>query len=122
MEQLASPHEYVRAWTVQLAAEDREVSGPMLGKWAAMAKEDASPVVRLYLASALQRLPAESRWAVLEGLLAHEEDAADPNLPLLYWYAMEPLVPKDPARALALAGKSKVGKVREFIARRAASK
>ncbi len=119
MEQLAGPHEHVRAWTVQLAAEDREVSAAMLAKWAAMAKSDASPVVRLYLASALQRLPGESRWPILEGLLSHEEDAGDANLPLLYWYAIEPLVAKEPARALGMA---KVGKVREFIARRAASK
>ena len=31
----------------------------------------------------------------------HAEDAADANLPLMYWYGIEPLVPADPARALA---------------------
>ncbi len=35
--------------------------------------------------------------------MAHAEDAKDHNLPLMYWYAMEPLADVDPARALALA-------------------
>ena len=67
-----------------------------------LAKHDPSPVVRLYLASALQRLPLEQRWAIAEGLLSHAEDAADANLPLMNWYGIEPLVPADPARALRL--------------------
>jgi hypothetical protein len=120
--QLAAPHEYVRAWTIQLAAEDREISAEMLARWVTMAKEDPSPVVRLYFASALQRVPPASRWGVLEGLLGHAEDAADHNLPVMYWYAVEPLVAQDSARALALAAKCKIPKVREYIARRAASK
>ena len=36
-----------------------------------------------------------SRWAVLEGLVAHAEDAGDHNLPLMYWYAAEPLADVD---------------------------
>jgi hypothetical protein len=40
-------------------------------------------LVRLYLASALQRAPAAKRWEILAGLMAHEEDAGDQNLPLM---------------------------------------
>ena len=60
-------------------------------KFAALAKDDPSPVVRLYLASALQRLPLEKRWAIAEGLVSHDEDATDANLPLMDWYGIEPL-------------------------------
>ena len=47
-----------------------------------MAREDQSALVRLYLASALQRVPAEKRWDVVAGLLARRrrggsEPAAD---------------------------------------------
>src|SRR5207244_3630607 len=67
-----------------------------------------SPVVRLYLASGLQRMPPAQCWGVLEGLAAHAEDAADHNLPLMDWYAAEPLAGQDPARAIDLAIRSRV--------------
>ena len=118
-EQLKSPHEYVRAWAVQLGVEGGLVAPAAL---AALAKDDPSPVVRLYVASALQRLPVEQRWEVLENLVQHAEDADDHNLPVMVWYAAESCVPADGAKAAALAAKSKIPKVREFISRRLVSK
>ncbi len=50
--------------------------------------------------------------------MRHAEDATDANLPLMYWYGIEPLVPADPARALSLSLKAEVPLVRQFIARR----
>jgi hypothetical protein len=110
---------YVRAWAIQLLCEDRAPSEAAVAKFAALASNDPSPVVRLYLASALQRLPSAQRWLVAEGLLAHGEDAGDHNLPKLIWYGVEPLVPADPARALGLAERSHLSLVSRFIARRA---
>src|SRR5207302_10881746 len=92
-----------------------------LKTFAKLARTDPSPVVRLYLSSALQRLPLERRWGILEGLLAHSEDATDHNLPLMYWYAAEPLGPHDPGKALDLAARSKVPQVLGHMARRVAS-
>ncbi len=90
----------------------------MLNILAATAEGDPSPVVRLALASALQRLPLDRRWEILAGLLKHAEDADDPNLPLMDWYAAEPLAEADPSRALSLAIDSKIPLVRSFLARR----
>ncbi len=118
---LADAGEYVRAWAVQLALDDGKASPGLVEQFSAMARTDPSPVVRLYLASCLQRLPAAQRWDVLDALLAHGEDAADPNLPLMDWYAAEPLADVDPARALALAGRSKLPSLLNFMARRVAS-
>jgi hypothetical protein len=87
-----------------------------------MATGDDSPTVRLYLASALQRLPVEDRWEIATELVKHEGDKDDHNLPLLYWYGIEPLVPADKAKALKLAQASKIPVIREYIARRAAAK
>ena len=120
--QLNSPHEPLRAWAIQLLCEDRNPSPHALTRFAELAKSDESQLVRLHLAAALQRLPLEHRWPILEPLLSHAEDATDQNLPLMYWYATEPLVPADTKRALTLASKSKVPKVREFIIRRLAAK
>ena len=68
-ETLGDRDEYVRGWAVQLLTEDRTASPALVARFARMAREDRSPVVRLYLASALQRLAPESRWAVADGLL-----------------------------------------------------
>ena len=118
---LASPHEYVRAWAIQLLLEDREVDDAKLQQFVRMSRNDASPVVRLYLASALQRIPLDSRWEVASGLLSHGEDAEDHNLPLLIWYGVEPLVTADPPRALELASSGRIPTVTRFIYRRAAA-
>ena len=113
--------ELLRAWAIQLELEDRIVSDAFLGRMAVLAKSDPSPVVRLYLASALQRLPLEKRWAIADGLLSHAEDAEDHNLPLVIWYGVEPLVEANPKRAIAMAKSSKIEKVTRFIVRRSAA-
>jgi putative membrane-bound dehydrogenase-like protein len=118
---LESPMEYVRAWTIQLINEDGAPTEAQLVKMADLAQNDPSPVVRMYLASAAGRIPLESRWAVLEALVAREEDAKDPNIPLLVWYAAEPAVADDPAKAANLLGLSKMPKLQEFISRRMAA-
>jgi putative membrane-bound dehydrogenase-like protein len=118
---LADAGPYARAWTVQLAAEHRNAPPALLGKFAEMAREDPSPVVRLSLASAVQRLPVGDRLGILRGLLGHAEDATDPNLPLLDWYAAEPLGGADPERALDLAAAAKVPQLLPFMTRRVAS-
>ncbi len=111
----------VRGWVIQLAAERRELSPPLLGRLQLLAADDPSPVVRLAICSALQRLPPAARWSIAAALVAHAEDADDHNLPLMNWYAIEPLVPLDPARALQLAAASRIPTVSRFIVRRAAS-
>jgi putative heme-binding domain-containing protein len=92
-----------------------------LKKLAVMAKSDPSPVVRLYLASAAQRLPVEQRWDILAGLTSHAEDATDHNLPLMAWYAGEPLVAADVNRAFDLALNAKLPNYLAYTARRAAA-
>jgi len=76
--------------------------------------------VRLYLASALQRLPAIPRAEVALGLVGRAEDAADRNLGLMIWYGIEPLATVDPVRFRELAQASRIPQVRRFVARRLA--
>ena len=65
-------------------------------------------MVRLYLASALQRISMGNRWAIAAGLVTHAEDADDHNLPKMIWYGVEPLVPENPTRAMNLAQASQL--------------
>lgn len=111
--------EYLRAWAIQLDMEDGQPQD--LAKLESMAVSDDSALVRLYLASALQRLPIDSRIAIARGLVRHADDANDHNLPLMIWYGVEPLVPHAPAGALQLAAQSAIPQVRQFIYRRAAA-
>ena len=117
---LADGEVYIRAWTIQLATEDEKPSPATLAKFAEMAKSDPSPVVRLYLASAVQRLQTNACWPILEGLVSHEEDATDPNLPYMVWYAAEPFAPLDPSRAMSLAISAKLPTFLPFMTRRVA--
>ncbi len=120
---LGHDDEHVRCWAIQLECEDRKAPEAALTKYAELAKNDPSPVVRLFLASALQRLPIEQRWPIAEALVAHGDDAKDHNLEIMYWYAIEPMVGADRARGLKLATKvaPELKRLRQFIARRAAS-
>jgi hypothetical protein len=112
---------YVRGWCIQLALEDGRPDDALLRQLPQQARWDPSPVVRLYLTSALQRLPLAQRWAVAEELAANPDNAADQNLPLMIWYGIEPGIPTDPQRALALLVRAKVPLVREYVARRLAT-
>jgi putative membrane-bound dehydrogenase-like protein len=119
-ELLLSPDEDLRGWAVRLAVE-QEPSPDVLERLAELAGDDPSPRVRLELASALQRLPLDRRWEIARRLLAHADDADDACLPLMDWYAVEPLVAADAERALALALDCRIPLVRQYLARRLAS-
>jgi putative heme-binding domain-containing protein len=114
---LDDPSEHVRAWSVQLLCENTP-DAKAKRKFVAMARSDTSPVVRLYLASALQRLPLGERWSIAEELLSRAEDKDDANLPLMYWYGVEPLVPADPAKAVKHTKAARIPLLRRHLARR----
>jgi len=110
------PH--IRAWAIQLLCEDMDPGRRALNKFREMAAEDPSPVTRLYLASALQRIPERNVWQVAEGLLSHAGDADDHNLPNMIWFGVEPHVASSTQVALNRALESKIPLVSNHIARR----
>lgn len=113
---------HVRAWAVQLAAEDGSVAPDVETALANLARTDDSPTVALYLASAAQRLPLAQRWPVVQALHAKgDQHREDHNLPLMSWWALEPLAASDATRAVDLALSSKVPRALEFTARRVAA-
>ena len=103
---LSNTNEYVRSWAVQLLVENKGILPETLRKLEDLAKKDPSALVRLYLASGIQRLPLAQRWNIVEALSKKEEDIADHNLPLMIWYATEPLATVDAKRLLQWAEKS----------------
>ncbi len=119
-ELLAHTDEHMRGWAVRLLCEDRVPPPSALARFTSMAASDPSPYVRLQIAAALQRLPKPQRWEPLAALLSHAEDESDPNLPLMNWYATEPLVEIDESRFVRLALAGRQSATRRHAARRAA--
>ena len=118
---LAHDSEYVRGWAIALLTESQAPSPETVARLGELARLDASALVRLHLASALQRMPAASRWDVAAALMARSEDATDHNLPLMVWYGAEPLAELDMTRALALAADARLPRIFEFTVRRVAA-
>ncbi|MEM0968647.1 MAG: PVC-type heme-binding CxxCH protein, partial [Verrucomicrobiota bacterium] len=118
---LGHEDEHVRSWAVQLLSEEGVPGASALMRFAEMAKSDSSPTVRLFLASAMQRLPHEQRWEVLASLAKRSEDREDPNIPRMLWYGLEPMVIEDPRKALATAMGGAMPFLQESVARRMVS-
>jgi putative membrane-bound dehydrogenase-like protein len=121
LKQLGDANEHVRVWTVRLLVDKLPVSPQVAAAFARQAASDKSGLVRVYLASAMQRLALEDRWPIAEALAQHGEDRADAELPLMLWYGIEPAVTEDPARAVALADRTQIPLVRRHLARRITS-
>lgn len=118
---LSHPSEHLRSWAVTLLCEDREPPAPARTRFVELAAGDSSALVRLHLASALQRLAPAERWSLAEALLSRGEDDTDQNLPLMIWYGIEPLVHQDVRRFSRLITASRLTIPRRHIARRIAS-
>ncbi len=100
---------------------DVEAGAPNLAQQCQqLAEKDASGLVRLYVASTLQRLPIAARWPIATALARHAEDGSDRQQPLMIWYGIEPAIMADPAKAVALIGEAKIPTVRRLVSRRIA--
>ena len=74
-------------------------------------------MVRLTLASSLQRLPVKSRGELAKALASRTEDKKDHNLPLVVWAGIVPLVEKDPNDLIEIARVTEWANLRAWIAR-----
>lgn len=116
---LTDPHESVRAWAIRLMLDHEPIDtivglrpsvSPQnqpdgaMGRFLRLAREDESGLVRLALASSLQRLPVSQRAALGGALASRAEDAGDHNLPMMVWYGISPLVASDPEALVKIAG------------------
>lgn len=79
------------------AIAPRPVAERTLAALLRTARSDRSALVRLALASTLQRLPVDERLPLATALVQHAEDSEDHNLPLLVWYGLMPVAQADPA-------------------------
>ena len=132
---LRDPDEHLRTWAIRLltdtwpldhrtavrpAAPEAAPPTALLGEFAQVAATDPSGLVRLTLASTVQRLPLVSRPALAAALAARASDATDHNLPPLVWFGLVPVAAAEPAALLPVATASTWPDLNRWIARRLA--
>ena len=124
VQQLQHPNEHVRVWAVRVLTDhmsiNSDIASEFSGSLLPVAANDSSGLVLLYVASALQQLPLETRWPIAAALAERKEFASDRMFPNMLWLGIEPAVPKDPTKSVELLKKSQVPMLRENIARRLA--
>jgi putative membrane-bound dehydrogenase-like protein len=130
IDSLKSSDAWIRGWGIQLIFESQDNLVRLMQQAkdqglkaepdvTQLAESDPSPLVRLFIASAAQRSRSdEFRAGLVKRLVSHGEDANDHNLPLMYWFAAEPLVAHDTALAEKLLTETKIPQLRPLIARR----
>ncbi|MCO8123901.1 FG-GAP-like repeat-containing protein [Stieleria sp. TO1_6] len=112
---------YVRSWAIYLAGQPAKALPEQ--QYAALvdvATNDSSLIVQRYLAAVLQRLPLQQRFSIAQGLIANSTSSHDPNIPLLIWYGIEPLVEQDPDPILETVAQSGRNDLLRFVVRRVA--
>jgi putative membrane-bound dehydrogenase-like protein len=123
-EQLSYPSSAVRAWALRFLADDPRREGfsgdAFAMRLAELARSEPDGLVRLHIASTLQRLPPSSRPPALRALAARGEDATDALQARMLWYAIEDVAALNPVGALKIAAESPMPLLWRLTARRAA--
>jgi putative membrane-bound dehydrogenase-like protein len=92
----------IRAWTVRLLGDPKQVSPAMAPRLVELARSDPAPEVRAQLACTAKRLSAAQGLPIVRELLRRAEDAKDPFIPLLVWWAIEDKAVSDRESVLSL--------------------
>jgi putative membrane-bound dehydrogenase-like protein len=99
---LDHPVEHVRAWIVRLMGDRRQVPRLFGDRLVELARREPSVTVRNQLACTCKRLPGPVALPIVEQLLGRQEDVADPQIPLLLWWAIEDKAISDREQVLKL--------------------
>lgn len=118
MQQLKHDSEHVRTWAIKLLVDDpRNTPADAAPQFASMARTESSGLVRLFLASAMQRLKPAQRWPIAAAL-TQSDARIDNALTLMVWYGLEAIAPAHPDQALALIEATRAPKLRQYLVRR----
>ena len=110
----------VRAWAVRILSQSEAMTGVVVDVLTERARRDSSPVVRLALASAIQRWNWPEAHGIAKELLRFAADEEDANIPLLLWYAVEAHAKAEPEGFFDLINESAIKRIRRYGYRRLA--
>ncbi len=114
LRQLGHPDPYVRCWTIRLLGDAKRVSPQIQDKLLELARTEEHVEVRSQLASTCKRLPAREALPILSRLLLRAEDADDPHIPLLLWWAIAEKAGDDPELLLTMLKDGRIWKTPIF--------
>jgi putative heme-binding domain-containing protein len=80
---------FVRLWAVKLSGDEKKVSSTVSIGLAELASVEPHAEVRSQLVCTAKRIPAADAMPVIRNLIIHHDDSADPDMPLLTWWAIE---------------------------------
>lgn len=140
--QLSHKNEHLRVWAVRLLTDDwilddvnsvrhqsvaeekatRLQSDQLVDRFCVMAETDKSSMVRLVLASTLQKMPMAHRLKLARSLMNNMEDAEDHNLPMMVWYGLIPTANTHAIELARVAVESTWPKTQRYAVRRVAGK
>ncbi|HYG76626.1 MAG TPA: PVC-type heme-binding CxxCH protein [Planctomycetota bacterium] len=86
---LDHPDPLIRFWAIRFIGDSSSVQTVAFSLFLKIARNEKNLHVRSQLASSAKRLPAEQALPILNVLMRTDENAQDPHLPLLIWWALE---------------------------------
>ncbi len=132
---LSDTNEHIRVWAIRLLTDSwlidgvfgpinsvEKVDAGLVAQFTEMARSDGSGLVRLTLASTLQRLPINQRAALGRALASRKEDGDDRDQPSMVWYGLGALGERDPMGLVAVAGDTEWPGLLKWTARMLASR
>lgn len=117
---LAHADEHVRHWAVRLSTDGR-IDSRAIETLVRLAADESSWLVRMALASALQRIAPGTRAGLARALIERSSSDADPNLARMIWYGVQPEIAADPGTNASVGLAARVPMLRRFTARRLAA-
>jgi putative heme-binding domain-containing protein len=98
---LQHPDPAIRSWTYRLVGDQVSVENRVWEAMVEQAEKESVAEVSSQIASTARRLPAAQALPLLKALLRSDPDPADPDIPLLIWWAMEAKVEANLKEVLA---------------------
>ena len=99
---------YVRAWTIRLLGDRRDVSEVIASDLVELAKRETHAEVRSQLASSAKRLPSKHALPILRAMILSDRDAHDRYVPLQVWWAIESKCASDGEKVVGMLDQSEV--------------
>jgi putative membrane-bound dehydrogenase-like protein len=118
---LDDPNEHVRIWAIKLLTDKPLTDDKTVEIMRQRVSEEKSDLVKLYLASSLNRIGGAGWWDLATAMATQGHLESDRDYGLALWYAIKENVATHPEQAVRLVQSKPIAPLTEFISRRLTS-